>query len=90
MDLPGWQSLNPGGAKLEGERAPTALDQVTIERVDRVMADQVIFRCNFNGRSVLYTFQTLDKKTSEEIAKILSDNLGKTLLSIGVIEIPFN
>jgi hypothetical protein len=54
------------------------------------MADQVIFRCNFNGRSVLYTFQTLDKKTSEEIAKILSDNLGKTLLSIGVIEIPFN
>jgi hypothetical protein len=88
MDLPGWQILTPGGAKSEGERFPTALDQVTIERVDRLMVDHVIFTCTFNGRLVPYIFQMPDKKTGEKIAKILNDNRGKTLLSIGVIEIP--
>jgi hypothetical protein len=89
IDLPGWPP-NPGGAKLEGETSPTALDQVTIERVDCVMVDHVIFISSFDGRLVPYIFQMPDKKTGEKIAKILNDNRGKTLLSIGVVEIPPN
>ncbi|MGD0737603.1 MAG: hypothetical protein ABR976_20925 [Terracidiphilus sp.] len=89
MDLPGWPP-NPGGAKSEGERSPTALDQVTIEQVNHVMEDHVMFTCRFNGHQVPHNFQLADKKTGEKIEKILNDNRGKTLLSIGIIEIPPN
>jgi hypothetical protein len=88
-DLPGWIP-QPGGAKSEGETFPTTADQVYIEQVIHVMDDHVIFTCKFNGRSVFYDFPLLDKKTSEKIMEILNDNRGKTLLSIGIIEIPPN
>jgi hypothetical protein len=89
MDLPRWPP-NPGGAKSEGERSPTEPGQVTIEQVNQVMVDHVMFICSFNGRLVPYNFQMPDKKTGEKIAIILNDNRGKTLLSIGIIEIPSN
>jgi hypothetical protein len=87
IDLPGW-APQPGGLSSDGERFPTSAYQVTIERVIYVMEDRVIFTCGFECQSVFHNFRLLDLKTGKTIADILKDNVGKTLLSVGVIEIP--
>jgi hypothetical protein len=40
------------------------------------------------ARSIFYDFPMLDEKTRPKIDEILTENAGKTLLSIGTIEIP--
>ena len=93
MDLLGWVP-QPGGAKSEGDRVPSP-DAVFIERVLKVFEDHIMFACSFidrstgeaKARSYFYDFPMLDKKTLPKIAEILNDNIGKTLLSIGTIEI---
>jgi hypothetical protein len=96
MDLPGWV-LQPGGAKSEGDRAPSP-DEVFIERVLSVFEDHVLFSCRFvdrspaeaEARSIFYDFPMLDDKSRTAIEEILVANTGKTLLSIGPIEVPSN
>jgi hypothetical protein len=85
MVLPGWVPL-PGGFSSEGERFLTSTDRAAIERVIYVM--DVIFTSGFEGQSVFHSFLLLDLKTGKQIADILKDNVGKTLLSVEVIEIP--
>jgi hypothetical protein len=54
------------------------------------------FTCRFvdqsapgpTARSLFYDFPMLDAETLPKIVEILGDNVGKTLLSIGQIEIP--
>lgn len=87
MDLPGWPPL-PGGATSGGKRFPVSADQVTIERVLGKMHDHVLFSCKFYGASVFFNLPMLDENNRERIAEILHDNISKTLLSIGSIEIP--
>jgi hypothetical protein len=94
-NLPGWIP-QPGGVISPGDTFPTHADQVTIERVLQVFKDHVLFACKFvstssgepKGRSVFYDFPMLDEKSGTKIAEILHNNLGRTLLSIGEIEIP--
>ena len=52
------------------------------------MQDHVLFSCLFEGRSVFYDFPLLDENNREKVVEILHENTGKTLLSIGPIEIP--
>jgi hypothetical protein len=93
-DLPGWVP-QPGGARSTGERVPRP-NEVFIERVLQVFNDNLIFTCRFvdnfsgkpEGRSVFYSFPVLEKETLPKIAEIINQNVGKTLLSIGDIEIP--
>ena len=94
MDLLGWIP-QPGGAKSKGDRVPSA-DEVFIERVLRVFDDHIMFSCRFvdwstgkaEARSIFYDFPMLDEKTRPKIEEILTESTGKTLLSIGTIEIP--
>ena len=94
MDLLGWVP-QPGGAKSKGDRVPRA-DEVFIERVLKVFDDHIMFSCRFVdwstgeavARSIFYDFPVLDEKTRPKIEEILGENTGKTLLSIGTIEIP--
>ena len=93
MDLMGWVP-QPGGAKSEGDRVPSP-DKVFIERVLKVFDDHILFSCRFvdwstgeaKARSIFYDFPMLDEKTRSKIEEILTENTGKTLLSIGTIEI---
>lgn len=84
MDLPGW-APNVGSGR---ELFPASADQVSIGRVLEVKRDRVEFLCNYRARSVYCSFQMPDVNTGQKIAEILRDNAGKTLLSIGSIEIP--
>jgi hypothetical protein len=52
------------------------------------MDNHVSFTCDFGGRSEGYDFFVPDKKTGDKIASILNDNVGKTLFSIGFVELP--
>jgi hypothetical protein len=83
MDLPGWMP-NVGGV---GELFPASADQVTIGRVLKVMHDRVEFLGKFGARTVFCGFQMPDENTARAVAGILHDNIGKTLLSIGTIEV---
>ena len=87
MDLKGWVPQS-GGAFKSGNVFPMSAEQVTIEKILRVMDDHVSFTCDFGGRSEGYDFFVPDKKTANKIAKILNDNVGKTLFSIGFMELP--
>lgn len=87
MDLPGWPP-NPGGSVSGGGTFPIAIDLAVIEEVIQVMKDHVTFTCRSNGDVAPYRFQMPDTRTGEKIAKILNDNRGRSLLSIGIIEIP--
>jgi hypothetical protein len=94
MDLLGWIP-QPGGAKSRGDRVPSA-DEVFIERVLKVFDNHIMFSCRFvdrstgkgEARSIFYDFPMLDEKTRPKIEEILTESMGKTLLSIGTIEIP--
>lgn len=94
MDLLGWVP-QPGGAKSVGDRVPSA-DDVFIERVLKVFDDHIMFSCRFvdwstgdaKVRSIFYDFPMLDDETRPKIEEILAANTGKTLLSIGTVEIP--
>jgi len=87
MDLPGWPP-EPGGAMTIGGRFPVTVDQVTIERVVALRGEHLLFTYRFDGQSVFYDFPLLDKPDAEKIIKIVNDNVGKVLLSIGTIELP--
>lgn len=87
MDLPGWVR-QPSGRTSESQIFPISADKVIIENVLGVMQDHVLFSCQFEGRSVFYDFPLLDEKNREKIVEILHENTGKSLLSIGSIEIP--
>jgi hypothetical protein len=87
MDLPGWVP-QPGGAYRPGDLIPLAAEEVTIEGVSRVMDNYVSFTCIFRGRPVSYDFWVSDQRLAAKVVKILKENIGETLLSIGVVNIP--
>jgi hypothetical protein len=87
MDLPGWPPI-PGGAHKPGDSFPTSTDQVTVETVLRTSEGNVMFMCRFGDRAVGYHFFIADEKTAKKVVALLSENVGKTLLSIGMMELP--
>jgi hypothetical protein len=90
MNLPGWPP-EASGTFARGGTFPMTPDQVFIERVVHTTPDVLTFACSFNdGKAAqhpLYHWRLLGDKT-QKIEKILHDNKGNTLLSIGTIEIP--
>lgn len=88
-DLPGWVP-QPCNSKAAGDTFPMTADQVTIERVIWLKDGHLVFACRFGRELVFHDFQHLDDATGELIGKILDENRGKTLLSVGAIEIPAN
>lgn len=87
MDLANWPPQS-GGTYTPGEPFPISAEEVTIQNVLYVMKDHVTVSCDFRGRPATYDLFVPDEKTAKKIAKILADNHGKTLMSIGTIPIP--
>jgi hypothetical protein len=92
MDLPGWPPEATGtfdphrGATFAG-----TADSVFVERVIRATPDVLMFACSFNdgtkAQHPVYHWNLLGDN-APKVEKILHENIGKTLLSIGTIEIP--
>jgi hypothetical protein len=87
MDLGNWPPEGAGPVN-NGESVPLCADQVMINNVLQIGRTRVIFSCLLEGRTLIYHLLVDDVNMGIQVARILSDNRGKTLLSIGTIEIP--
>jgi hypothetical protein len=92
MELPGWPPEAAGTFDpLSGVTFAGTADTVYIERVIRATPDVLMFACSFdNGKTAqhpLYHWKVLGDNALK-VEKILHNNIGKLLLSIGTIEIP--
>ena len=87
MDLSNWGS-GPAAAFKPGETFAVSLQNVTIDRVIPGPKSYLCIAGRFNDRTVFYNVGPLDEKTLAKVAKIVDENRGQTLLSIGTAEIP--
>jgi len=87
LDLPGWGNGPAGGFK-PGETFAVTLDHVIIQSVIPSPRGYLCIAGLFNQRTVFCNVGPLDEKTLPKVAKIVNDNKGAPLLSIGTIEIP--
>lgn len=91
MELPGWPPEATGTFDhVSGATFAGTADTVFIERVIRAAPDLLMFACSFNdgniARHPVYHWNYLGDNALK-VEKILHDNIGKLLLSIGTIEI---
>jgi hypothetical protein len=85
-DLENWPP-EPCGLFKTTLISPSA-EQAIIQKVLHVYDIWITFSCGFEGNDHTYDFQTHDKITPAKLKVILEDNIGKSLLSIGEIEMP--
>jgi hypothetical protein len=84
--LPNWPPH--GGGAIRGGRAGISPERLTIGVITRIRKNEAEFSVNSNRRLVRYTQRTKSEHDVRGFAQILKDNVGKTLFSIGEIEIP--
>ncbi len=92
MELPGWPPEGAGSFDpLDGATFAGTADTVYIERIIRVTPDVLMFSCSFNDgktdRHPVYHWNHLGD-TAPKVEKILHDNIGEILLSVGTIDVP--
>jgi len=86
-DYPGivsWPPM-PGGAYSPGQKFPENDQSVVVTEVFPVVSEYVTFTCEFEGSQHTYDLQVEDIFTAKELARILSENVGKSLDSFGVV-----
>jgi hypothetical protein len=87
MDLPHWPP-EPGGAFKPGDQLAISSEQVLIDEVMKVDGTKLTFTCAFDGKKLSYDYAAPSVRTAEKLAMILRENVGNTLFSVGVIELP--
>ena len=85
-DLENWPP-EPCGVYESKFVLPSA-EQAIIQKVLYMFDIWITFSCGFEGNNHTYDFQTLNNGTPRRLKVILEDNIGKSLSSIGEIEIP--
>jgi hypothetical protein len=86
-DLPEWPPKYVEGAAPPG-KMPTSTESVWVERFLTIREGVVVFTCTFDRRSIPYSYFIGDSGTAEKFARILTENCGKSLFEIGLLEIP--
>jgi hypothetical protein len=87
-DLPGWPPDAAGTIPACGGITALSPEDVLLREVTRIEKDRVKFNGDFNGALVRYTQKTPDDWSAKRLGEIVAANLGNTVFSIGVIEIP--
>ena len=88
-DLENWPP-QPSESFKDSYAAPH-LEQAMIKKVVHVQTAWIIFECEFNDEhrdNRAYYFETKDEITLVKLKAILEENVGKSLFSIGEMEIP--
>jgi hypothetical protein len=62
--------------------------QVIVRKVVHVQKYWILFSCEFDGKFYAYDFEAPNEAVLLKVKSILEGNVGKSLLSIGEIEIP--
>jgi hypothetical protein len=63
-------------------------EQAIIQKVLHMFDIWITFSCEFKGRDLTYDFQTLNEGMPPRLKVVLENNIGKSLSSIGEIELP--
>jgi len=85
-DLENWPP-EPCGIHKATFVSPLA-EQAIIQKVLHMFDIWITFICEFEGNDHTYDFQTCDNTMPPRLKVILEGNIGKSLCSIGGIEIP--
>jgi hypothetical protein len=76
-----------GGFYGRGSTFATHPDTPVVDVVQRIAGNRVDFICRFENQALLYRVLAPARRTAEELARTLSENRGKTLGSLGGIEL---
>ena len=85
-DLENWPP-GPCGVYKATFVLPSA-EQAIIQKVLHTFDIWITFSCEFDGNDHTYDFQAHDNMTPPRLKVILEGNIGKSLFSIGEIELP--
>jgi hypothetical protein len=88
MDLPNWPPDASGAVDPRKMRFAISSQEVLIDAVTSVNGKQITFVCKLDGDPHKYFFTAPDEKTAAKLKTILEKNVGMTLYSVGLIEIP--
>ena len=83
LAAPSWRRENPRWSKWNIVKG-----RGQSESLQKIRNDQLEFTVNFGHGLVRYTQRTRNGRDARGFAKILNDNVGKTLFSLGEIELP--
>ena len=85
-NLPGWPG-GPGGAVDVTYKFPTD-EQAMLKEVMPWRGNQVTFKCEFEGKPHSYDLKVTDASLATSIEKELRENIGRSVMEIGELEIP--
>lgn len=80
-ELPNWLP-RPGGAYDSYSRFPRS-DEAVVAAIFPVIADQVIFMCEFEEQRHSYHYFAPTEKIATQVHEVVSKNLGKILSELG-------
>lgn len=84
-DLEGWPP-QPGGSYKTSYTVPSS-EEAMIEKVVSVVGDNVCFTGTANGNQHTYDFKAPNEKVALNLKKILESNIGKSVFSVGDVEL---
>jgi hypothetical protein len=85
-DLPNWPP-DPGGAFLGSSRIPTSERAILTRVGPRLVDGNVTFVGEFEGNEHTYDFNATSEDLAERIREALRQNLGRSIFSLGELEI---
>jgi hypothetical protein len=81
----GWPP-QPGGSYKTSYTVPSS-EESMIEKVVSVLDDNVCFTGTANGNRHTYDFKAPNEKVALNLKKILESNIGKSVFSVGGVEL---
>jgi len=87
-DLNGWPP-EPGGTYRTSYTVPSS-EEAMIEKVVSVFDDTVCFTGTANGNEHTYDFKAPNEKVALDLKRILESNIGKSVFSVGDVELPMS
>jgi hypothetical protein len=85
-DLPDWPG-GPGGARDWTYKVPTN-EQAMLNEVMPPRGNRVTFKCEFEGKPHTYDLEVTDAALAASIAKVLRENIGRSVMEIGELDVP--
>ena len=74
----------------KGWRKEPSPEETIVKNVAHIQADWIVFSCEFKGELYAFDIEAPDDTTLLKIKAILEENVGKSISSIGEIEIAEN
>ena len=86
--LSGWPPQGGAGPfDTRKEVFASSPELVTVKSVDRIVNTRIDITCMFNKEVVTFRFFAANKGMAENVAEVLKQNAGQTLLDMGMFQV---